>query len=189
MQNEIIRLFLPVAPMFERVMGYTGPQRWVGFYRSPLFDGFCWHDGRIFGFGAVGPQDAWARFVRHPQVLVYLAPFDFGSASKEPRHALLLDRAEREFHVLPFERSSAFLIRAATAPAAITATDADIVRVVHLLHDEASPSDPSALRTRFWPGHDGERPRAGHASLTEWYSATLHRFVAGAGGAPSHDPA
>ncbi|MGA7828616.1 MAG: hypothetical protein WCA04_13190 [Geobacteraceae bacterium] len=99
-------LFLPVPPMFEKCLGYSGEGRFVAFFWEH-FDELCFHDDHLNN----GTLDAvsWRLFVQHPFVRLHLYSFDFGSADFPARHWLLLDRHVRRFYVGERELVEAFL--------------------------------------------------------------------------------
>jgi hypothetical protein len=92
----LIPLFLPVPPMFERSMGYTGESRFVAFYWGTC-DELCFFDDALDS-GAIN-STAWQIFREHPSVRLHFLPYDFGSAELPPRHWLLLHREKRRFYV------------------------------------------------------------------------------------------
>jgi hypothetical protein len=88
-------LFLPVPPMFERSVGYTGKSRFVAFYWGPC-DELCFFDDALDS-GAINSA-AWQIFRDHPFVRLHLLSYDFGSADLPARHWLLLHRDKRRFY-------------------------------------------------------------------------------------------
>lgn len=89
-------LFLPVPPMFERSVGYTGKSRFVAFYWGPC-DELCFFDD-LLDSGAINSA-GWQIFKGHPFVRLHFLPYDFGSADLPARHWLLLHREKRRFYV------------------------------------------------------------------------------------------
>ncbi len=99
-------LFLPVPPMFERSMGYTGKGRFVAFYWGAC-DELCFFDDSLDS-GAIN-STAWQVFREHPSVRLHLLSFDFGSADLPARHWPLLHREKRRFYVGDPARVESFL--------------------------------------------------------------------------------
>lgn len=103
-------LFLPVPPMFEKSVGYSGGSRFVAFFWG-LCDELCFLDDSLDS----GTLDSacWLVFMEHPFVRLHFQPYDFGSAELPARHSLLLDRVQRRFHVGTREAIEVFLEKAA----------------------------------------------------------------------------
>jgi hypothetical protein len=89
-------LFLPVPPMFERAVGYSGKGRFVAFYWGGC-DELCFFDDAL-DTGAIN-SIAWQIFREHPFVRLHFLSYDFGSAEFPARHWLLLHRESRRFYV------------------------------------------------------------------------------------------
>lgn len=89
-------LFLPVPPMFERSVGYTGKSRFVAFFWGPC-DELCFFDDELDS-GAINSA-GWQIFREHPFVRLHFLSYDFGSADFPARHWLLLHREKRRFYV------------------------------------------------------------------------------------------
>jgi len=109
------QLYVPVPPMLAEAIGYTGQvfghpldARWVGFYWERSGDEANYDDGLASG---TGEYTGYQAFVDHPKVAVHLRHFDFGSSETQPRHYLLLDRAEHRLYALPVRLAQQFLQR------------------------------------------------------------------------------
>ncbi len=91
-------LLVPVPPMLEAAVGYSGTARFVAFYWMPAGDEAMYDDGRI---SADGHWDAYLAFVQHSSVWPELRPYNLGNSDQEAEHWLLLDRQERVLSVAP----------------------------------------------------------------------------------------
>lgn len=89
-------LALPVPPMLEEALGYTGPSRWVAFYWQPGGDELMYADGAV---STDGSWHAWLTFTHHPRVAPALAPYHLGNSEEDAVHWLLLDRETRTLMV------------------------------------------------------------------------------------------
>ena len=89
-------LSLPVPPMLEEALGYTGTARWVAFHWEPVGDELRYHDGTV---SADGSWYAWLTFVQHRRIAPALAPYHFGDSEEDARHWLVLDRETRTLFV------------------------------------------------------------------------------------------
>jgi hypothetical protein len=106
--RKLIRLRdIPVPPMLEEALGYSGKSRYVAFYWEAAGDELVWEDGRAKLIGANWP--AWLIFVRHCRVARHLAPYQLGSSESEAAHKLLLDRQERTLYVGERKQVARFL--------------------------------------------------------------------------------
>jgi hypothetical protein len=99
-------LSVPVPPMLEEALGYTGTARLVAFYWTPMGDEAMYDDGVQSGDGE---WPAWLSFVQHPKVEPQLGPYDLGSSESEARHWLVLDRTARALYALPVRTAAALL--------------------------------------------------------------------------------
>jgi len=100
-------LLIPVPPMIEEALGYTGSSRFVAFYWKPSLAGFCWCDSqesRPSSFGAV-----WLTFAQHRRVHPFLEHFNLGAGDSDAEQWLLLDRVKRQFLVGVPTEIAAFL--------------------------------------------------------------------------------
>jgi tetratricopeptide (TPR) repeat protein len=137
LQTELFeRASLPVAPMMERALGYTGERRYVAFHWSTRWNSLCWADSP-FNSARSGSK-VWRRFLTHPVIAPYLQhwtshftrvePISFEAkdggiikkrkdlspdeeaALKELGVALLLDRQERVAYVAAWLHVCNFLL-------------------------------------------------------------------------------
>lgn len=94
---------VPVPPMLEQALGYSGQSRLVAFSWSLLGDEARYDDGRCSGDA---DWTAYLAFVEHPQVEPYLRPYDLGSSEDEARDFLVLDREARSLSVLSAQEAA-----------------------------------------------------------------------------------
>ena len=89
---------IPVPPMIERAMGYSGDARYVAFWCRPCDTGqLCWSDGKdTLCSGNVEP---WFQYRRHPRIAPFLHSYDFGEDVTAARHRLVLDRQTRTIYI------------------------------------------------------------------------------------------
>ena len=85
-------LDLPVPPMLEESIGYSGDERYVAFYWTPFGDEVMWDTGYS---SATGEWQPWLLFVQHRLIAPALGLYNLGSSEQEATHSLLLDREER----------------------------------------------------------------------------------------------
>lgn len=85
----------PPADIFEDLLGYSGTQRFVGFYYTG--HALCIEDGQLHEIGERRPWSIWYRTLG-PAVLRY---YCFGYEGREPEHMLILDRISRVLYVAP----------------------------------------------------------------------------------------
>jgi hypothetical protein len=100
-------LLIPVPPMIEEALGYTGSSRFVAFYWKPIPVGFCCcdsQDSRSSSFGAV-----WLTFAQHRRVHPFLEYLNLGDRDSDAEQWLLLDRVKRQFLVGVATKVAAFL--------------------------------------------------------------------------------
>lgn len=126
---------VPVAPMMERALGYTGERRFVAFHWSNRLKSLCWSDSP-FGCGQSGSQ-IWHKFLAHPIVAPHFqrwrpdrkrverirfvakdpGDIDIDTLSKDEEErmmgeagdAVFLDRQERELYVVRWADAFNFL--------------------------------------------------------------------------------
>ena len=102
------RLLIPVPPMIEEALGYTGSSRFVAFYWKPDPPGFWWcdshHGSKRSVFGSV-----WNVFVQHRRVHPFLEHLNLGAGDSHAMQWLLLDRVKRQFLVGEATQVAAFL--------------------------------------------------------------------------------
>lgn len=96
--DGLLRLEVPVPPMLEEALGYTGPACYVGFYWQPKSAGATYSDGRS---SAKGADASYLIYTRHPLVAAALATWHLGSSTEEARDELVLDRRERVLYAGP----------------------------------------------------------------------------------------
>lgn len=101
-------LNVPVPPMFEKAIGYTGRARWVAFYWSREGQTVVWEDGVEICIGAF--TTAWHIFTHHRLVSHYTSAFNFGNPYCEARYWLVLDREQRRFHAMPVQQARTMLV-------------------------------------------------------------------------------
>jgi tetratricopeptide (TPR) repeat protein len=126
---------VPVAPMMERALGYTGDRRFVAFHWSARLKSLCWADSP-FGCARSRSQ-IWDKFLAHPAVVPHLQRLrsdqkrverirfvakdqrnlDVDNLSKEEEerakeeagNAIFLDRQERQLYVARWWDAFSFL--------------------------------------------------------------------------------
>lgn len=101
------RLLIPVPPMIEEALGYTGSSRFVAFYWKPDPSGFWWcdsHGSKQSAFGSV-----WNVFVQHRRVQPFIEQFNLNGSHSDAEQWLLLDRVRRQFLVGAASKVTAFL--------------------------------------------------------------------------------
>jgi hypothetical protein len=101
------RLLIPVPPMIEEALGYTGFSRFVAFYWKPDPSGFWWcdsHGSKRSVFGSV-----WNVFVQHRRVHPFIERFNLDGSDSDADQWLLLDRVKRQFLVGKGSQVAAFL--------------------------------------------------------------------------------
>ncbi len=102
----MMKLDVPVPPILEEAIGYTGDAQWVAFYWTPAGDEAMYDDGRISGDGY---WDAYLTFTRHSRVAPHLAGYNLGSSDFEADDYLLLNRATRMLYVAPRDEARTVL--------------------------------------------------------------------------------
>lgn len=97
-----IPLQIPLPPMLERAWFYPYDAEWVSFYFSRGEPGkrmeILWDDGMHEPFPV--PFDAWACYLRHPNVGIDLDPYDLWGSNR-----LLLHRPTRTMYVAPTDEA------------------------------------------------------------------------------------
>lgn len=92
------RIYLPVPPMLEHVIGYDHNARYVGFRWLEGIDKPEYNDGKRSGTGS-----SWGflLYIRHPAVSVPFQGYGLhiGSAEEPAAHMLVLDRHARAMYV------------------------------------------------------------------------------------------
>jgi tetratricopeptide (TPR) repeat protein len=128
---------VPVAPMMERALGYTGERRFVAFHWSNRLKSLCWADSP-FGCARSGSK-IWHRFLAHPIVAPHFQRWtadrkrvekihfiakdgrgidEIGNFSKDEEEeiarelgdAIFLDRQERKLYVVRWADAFKFLL-------------------------------------------------------------------------------
>ena len=100
-------LLIPVPPMIEEALGYTGSSRFVAFFLKPSPVGFSWrdpHESRPSSYGSV-----WLTFAQHRRVHPFLEHINLGGGDSDAEEWLLLDRVKRQFLVGVASKVAAFL--------------------------------------------------------------------------------
>lgn len=133
--NVFRKTNVPVAPMMERALGYTGERRFVAFHWSNRLKSLCWADSP-FGCARSGSK-IWHNFLAHPVVAPHLQRWTSGHkrvqtirftakdqrnidvenlskdeeerAKQEAGNALFLDRQERQLYVARWWDAFSFL--------------------------------------------------------------------------------
>jgi hypothetical protein len=125
-------LDVPVPPLLERALGYTGSATWVSFYWEPAGDEAMYDDGRAGGTGA---WDAFLLYTRHRTVAPHLEPYHLGSSDAPAQHRLVLNRATRALFVVP-EREAVRQVRAQwpAMPGLCSQTAAEVERLSQESH-------------------------------------------------------
>ena len=93
--TDLRPLLIPVPPMIEEALGYTGSSRFVAFFWKPNPLRFCWFDSRESRTSSYG--NVWNAFAQHRRVYPFLAQLSLGSAELDAHYWLLLDRLRRLF--------------------------------------------------------------------------------------------
>ena len=101
------RLLIPVPPMIEEALGYTGSSRFVAFYWKPNPSDFWWCDSHGSKRSAFG--DVWRVFVQHRRVHPFIEQFNLDGSGSDAERWLLLDRVKRQFLVGEASQVAAFL--------------------------------------------------------------------------------
>ena len=101
------RLTVPVPPMLEEAIGYTGPKRFVAFYWGAGDEAY-YYDGSTSG---TGDGQAYTIFRFHRAVWPELDGFEFGTDDTPAEHYLLLDRdpEHRALYAVPAQIARSFL--------------------------------------------------------------------------------
>jgi hypothetical protein len=110
--ETVEQLQIPVPPMLEAALGYTGTARYVAFFWG-AGDEVYWDDGWS---SADGESAGWLAFTRHRRVSHLLAPYHFGDSDTAATHWLLVDRATRICSVGTAAVTARVLQRDNTAP-------------------------------------------------------------------------
>jgi hypothetical protein len=105
--ERLIKLHVPVPPMLEEALGYTGNGKFVAFYWGAGDEAY-YDDGRS---SATGEWDAYLAFVQHPTIEPALRPYHLGDSDSEATHELVLDREERKLYVGAARAVNRFLQR------------------------------------------------------------------------------
>ncbi len=101
------RLLIPVPPMIEEALGYTGSSRFVAFYWKPSPAGFSWCDSHGLKPSSYG--SVWLAFAQHRRVHPFLEHLNLGTGDSDAEEWLLLDRVKRQFLVGVASKVAAFL--------------------------------------------------------------------------------
>ena len=143
---------IPVPPMLEQALGYSGSARLVAFYREPAGDEAMFDDGVV---SADAEWPAYLVWLEHPRVAAQLRACDLGSSEQEARQWLLLDRTARVLYALPAREAAALLYEQwATRPDAPSESEAsdDMAAVLKAFTDEVGwqdvPGDLAAVERR-----------------------------------------
>jgi hypothetical protein len=154
-----VRVAVPVPPMLEEAIGYTGPARFVAFSWTPYGDEAEYTDGRYAG---TGHWDGFLAYIQHPTIAPKLRPFDFGSSEAEATHTLLLDRDQRILYIAPAEKTDGLLRTQWPEPTPVRMTKAALEKATR----EARAKSHHAAQT-ITPDAIMERLRQHHAVLRE----------------------
>lgn len=100
------RLDVPVPPMLEAAIGYSGPGRFVAFTWGAGDEAYL-DDGQL---SATANGEPYLLFRQHRAVWPGLAGYDFGSEEAPAEHFLLLDRLTRLLYAVPARTAGNFLI-------------------------------------------------------------------------------
>ena len=98
MQDKRKPLSIPVPPGLAKILGYSGPCRYVGFYWMLGGEEVIYDDGRCSGTAA---RSIFLAFCRHPVVAGVLEVHDLGGAWSEAPEWLMLDREAEQLSVAP----------------------------------------------------------------------------------------
>jgi len=101
------RLLIPVPPMIEEALGYTGSSRFVAFYWKSNPSDLCWCDSHGSKRSAFG--NVWQFFIQHRRVHPFIEQFNLNGSDSDAEQWLLLDRVKRQFLVGKASQVAAFL--------------------------------------------------------------------------------
>jgi hypothetical protein len=101
------RLLIPVPPMIEEALGYTGSSRFVAFYSQSNPSGFGWCDSHASERSVFG--SVWRVFIQHRRVHPFVEQFNLDGPDSDAQQWLLLDRVKRQFLVGEPSQVAAFL--------------------------------------------------------------------------------
>jgi hypothetical protein len=85
-----------LPPVLCEAAGYTGGQRYVALWWTPLGDEMVLSDGTTT---AGGWRPAWLALREHPLGQALLAPYRLGDSGTDAEHHLLADRWHSTLHV------------------------------------------------------------------------------------------
>ena len=116
---------IPIPNELDRVFGYRGDARFVGFCWSPFGDELTYSDGVSSGSAQ---WQAFLQYKRHPAVRSHLEPYDLGSSEEDATHMLLIDREQQIAAVAPVSEARAFLESQWPEPAPMTPEEQEAVQ-------------------------------------------------------------
>jgi hypothetical protein len=160
----LTRLAVPVPPMLEQALGYTGEARFVSFYWTPGGDEADYDDGQQAG---TGNWQAYLAYVQHPLIHPLLAAYDLGSSDGVWRHSLILDRTERTLYVATRVDAQRFLAQQWPEAEPVTLTQEEWTAMVKRLQHSRQDIDPEDIRRRI------EEQYALVEALQEWLDRRL----------------
>jgi hypothetical protein len=143
MPGEPVAIQIPNE--LDRVFGYTGDARFVGFRYTCLGDQVVYEDGRSSGTGATW---SYLAFKRHRAVASHLADYDLGSSEEDAAHMLLLDREHQTATVALVSEARAFLDAQWPEQAPMTPEQEELFRqeLARLMEEIRNrPFDPEAM--------------------------------------------
>jgi len=134
--TDLRPLLIPVPPMIEEALGYTGSSRFVAFFWKPNPLRFSWCDSRESRTSPYG--NVWRAFAQHRRVHPFLAQLSLGSAELDADYWLLLDRVRRLFLCGRAHTVAAFL---RSVPNEILSAESDGSDAAHLSIIQAAMVD------------------------------------------------
>lgn len=142
----LVPLRIPVAPMFEAVMGYPYNARWVAF--SPVSGDNKLHWADALDSGADVPRDRWEKFRKHPKLGSMWRGGPGANVGQDERWSLMVDRLRRKFYWIRRTDLKAYFESESVKAYADISTDEHYAEVCELLRSAMdSVEDENAIDT------------------------------------------